>query len=101
MRNKLDFLYYRFYRFQVSVGNGNVAIAFSLLFMSFLVMINFFTIISILCIIVNFDVSFFNPVYVGLSSIFFIVGINYSLFIKNKRYKLIIKTHKNESKNDV
>lgn len=97
MREKLDCIYYRFYRFQVSVGNGIAAVPISLLFLSMLLMINFF---SIACLFYGFGgvkIPLRSILPGLLSFLSFSIIFNCLLFIKNKRYKQIIKNYKNET----
>ena len=101
MRNKLDYIYYRFYRFQVAVGNGNVAFTFSFIFLSFLVMLNFFAFTFILYAFLDIRLPFKNPVIGGLTVLGVIFLINFFLFIYGKRYLAIINRYKNEPLNTV
>ncbi|WP_295791449.1 hypothetical protein [Mucilaginibacter sp.] len=97
MREKLDYFYYRFYRFQVSVGNGIAAVPISLLFFSMLLMINF---ISIGCLFYGFGGVNIPPGDIlrwVISFLSFGIIINCLLFIKNKRYKYIIKNYEKET----
>ncbi|MBS7563795.1 hypothetical protein KHS38_05215 [Mucilaginibacter sp. Bleaf8] len=100
MRKKIDYIYYKFYKFQVSVGNGSIALTFSFIFLSFLMMINFFTGAFILYAVSGIKLPFGNPVASGLIIISGIALINYFLFIHKNRYKKILKRHegKNGSK---
>jgi uncharacterized membrane protein len=101
MRQKLDYIYYRFYRFQVSVGNGQVAVAFSLLFFSFLLMVNVQSVMGFLYAFAGIKVPYDNPGIIGLTIIGLITFINMILFIYRQRYKSIIKRYKDESKDAV
>lgn len=100
MRERLDNIYYRFYRFQVSVGNSGVAVTFSLIFLSFLLLINLFSIFFILHGFLEIKMPFHNAID-GLITVGVIILINYFLFIYRERYKAIIKNHKNESTKNV
>ncbi len=96
MRDRLDYIYYRFYRFQVSVGNGSIAIMFSFLFLSFLLMINFFAFAYILYAFFGIKMPLQNATIGGLTVIGIICVVNYFLFIYRNRYQKIIKRYKGE-----
>ncbi|NQX37353.1 hypothetical protein SAMN05421820_103672 [Pedobacter steynii] len=96
MRDRLDYIYYRLYRFQISVGNGSIAIMFSFLFLSFLVMINFFAFTYILYALFGIKILLLNGGTFGFIVVGMIPVINYFLFIYGKRYQEIIKRYKKE-----
>jgi hypothetical protein len=97
MREKLDYVYYRFYRFQISVGNGIAAVPISLLFFSMSLMFNFF---SMGCLFYGFggvNIPSGDILPWVISFLSFGIIINYLLFIKNKRYERVIKNYENET----
>jgi uncharacterized membrane protein len=98
MKEKLDYIYYRFYRFQVSVGNGAIAGPFTVMFLCFLLTVNFFSLANLLYGITGIAVQFENEIILGLiiPCIFGVAG--YFLFIQGKRYKQIVKKYEKELK---
>ncbi len=101
MRKKLDYIYYRFYRFQVSVGNGNNATFASLMFMTFLFMVNCFSVSFILYGIFGIKLPLNNAISNGLTVVSLIFIFNYFIFIHNKRYKSIISLYNSETKDQI
>lgn len=97
MREKLDYVYYRFYSFQAFIGHGIDAVPTSILFLSTLITFNFF---GIGCLLYGFGVVKIPPqsILPGVISLFTCsIIINCLLFIKKARYKHIIKIYKNET----
>lgn len=101
MRDKLDYIYYRFYRFQVSVGNGIVAVPFAVLFLAFLIMLNFFSVVFFLYGLAGIKAPWHDAVITGVTVFFSVLTANCLLFIYDKRYKYIIKFYENEPKHNV
>ena len=99
MRKRLDYIYYRFYRFQVSVGNGIIAVPMSLLFLS--LTLNFFSVISALYAFFGINVLSYHLKFGGVIVIGIIITTNYFLFAYGKRYKAIIERYENEGKLNV
>ena len=101
MRKLIDLIYYRFYRFQISVGNGQIAVLFALLFLSFLILVNIVALIYIIYGVAGFMYIYDDVTVQGLALTGGIISINAYLFIYKKRYKIIIKQYKNETKAEV
>jgi len=101
MRNKLDYIYYRFYRFQVSVGNSFVAVPFALLFLTYLLILNFFSIVFFLYGLAGIKAPWHDAVITGSTCFLLVAAANYLLFIYKKRYRSIIKLYQNEPKHSV
>ena len=103
MRGKLDYIYYRLYRFQISVGNYDIAVFSSVLFLCFLILINFYSVLILLGVFagIKLPIKNLNLTIVGLSIFLGILLILYFLFIFKKRYKQIIKKYQNEDKSAV
>lgn len=97
IKNKLHYVYYRFYRLQVSVGNDGIAVFSSIAMMSFILMLNLFFIIGAIYAFTGAKILSGNPVAIGLGIYGSILTILYILFIYNGRYKAIIKENMGES----
>ncbi|MES2063590.1 MAG: hypothetical protein V4456_16805 [Bacteroidota bacterium] len=96
MREHLDLIFYRMYRFQVTMGNGQIAVFSSVLFLTFLEMINVFTLTFFLYALKGIAIPFQDPIRGGLSIFGALVLFNFLLFTFKKRDKIIVKKYKHE-----
>lgn len=96
MRDKLDSIFYRVYRFQVSVGNQAIAVFFSMLFISFLLTVNTVSVLNFLYAFKGIRYVDGNSVQLGLGTLGTLMFLNYCLFVYKGRYKKIIKRIRNE-----
>ena len=101
MREKLDYIYYRFYRFQIAVGNATVAVPFAFLFMLFLILTNLFSISYILYGLFGLELLARNGIIKTFSISILLLFLNFFLFIYRKRYKKIIKTYQKDTKHEI
>lgn len=97
MREKLDYIYYRFYQFQRWVGNGLNAEYMAVLQLEFTVMVNIFAIQYFLYGFWGIKFLDVRPEIAALTQSFVLMLIGYLLFIYKSRHKKIIKTHRSES----
>lgn len=90
----LNYLYYRYYKFQVKVGNRDIAPFSAMLIIAFTMMLYYFSLFFIIIVIIPKDVlsryagymiSFSIPLFL------FIMISLYNSFIYKSRYKKIIK----------
>jgi len=98
MRQKLDYIYFRFYRFQVAVGNATVAVPFAYLFIVFLLVLNLLSITSTLYGLFGIKLLADNGLEKAFSIAFLLFVLSFFLFIYRGRYKKIIATYKMETK---
>jgi hypothetical protein len=98
----VDYLFYQYYKFQVKVGNADVAEHFSILMIGFLCELYFFAISFIIIIIEPKHPFVFNSEYFKFSiisaPIIIVITLYLSIFRK-KRYKVIIKEYSKASPN--
>jgi succinate dehydrogenase hydrophobic anchor subunit len=92
----LEFLFYRYYKFQVRVGNSDIAPFSAMLIIVSTIMLYYFgvfflTIVLIPKDILNFDTTYFAIASVGL--LIFLMITLYLLLIHKSKYKKIIKEH--------
>jgi glucan phosphoethanolaminetransferase (alkaline phosphatase superfamily) len=95
MREKLEFLYYRYYKLQVKMGNADIAPFSSILSIATILMLYFFDIMFIISIISNGKAPFLNVSVVCLS-LLFLIGFLYIILVNNGKYKIIIKEQEKE-----
>lgn len=93
----LEYLYNKYYYFQVKVGNGIIAAYTSMLFLVFVL------IIYVLSLFMFIPSGFFDPVliitmdhvpWISMGLFFLLMIINYRILIYKKKYKRIIKDQK-------
>ncbi len=97
----IRYLYYKYYIFQVKMGNSDVAPFSAMLIIAFTIMLYYFSLFFLIITIVPKDLLRLNtPFFLSFSiAIFFFLIIRlYFLFIHNGKYKGIIKSY--ETGND-
>ncbi len=97
----IGYLYYKYYIFQVKMGNSDVAPFSAMLIIAFTIMLYYFSLFFLIITIVPKDLLGLNTDFFLAFSIalllFLIIGL-YFLFVHNEKYKGIIKSY--ETGND-
>lgn len=91
----LEYLFYRYYRFQVRIGNADIATFSSMLIIAFTVMLyifDFFIILSVLFPQLSPNLSW----KFSFILLFSIIALLYFLLIHKWKYKQIIKSKEKE-----
>jgi len=94
----LEFLYYRYYKFQVRVGNSDIAPFSAMLIIASTIMLYyfsvFFLIIQVPKDILNFDITYFAIISLGLL-VLLMITLYFLLVYKSKYKKIINEYEKN------
>jgi uncharacterized membrane protein len=101
MKHKLEYFYYRVYRLQVSLGNGMVAKGFAVFMLSFLIGLNFYSVLFVAYGLFGVTLLLQGGGIAGGLIFFSLMVVGYLLFIRGKRYKSIIEEYKKEPKENV
>jgi len=96
MINYLEFLYYRYYKFQVRVGNSDIAPFSAMLIIASTIMLYYFGVFFLAIVLIpkdifNLDTTYFAIASVGL--LVFLMITLYFLLVYKSKYKKIIKEH--------
>lgn len=97
--NFLTYLYYKYYRFQVRVGNGDIALFTSILFMMFITMLYYWG-IQLLIFVIFPNTKSWDLSYIKLGTVFLpcYLFLWCCLFVwRKKRYKKIIEYYEKVS----
>ncbi|OJX31050.1 MAG: hypothetical protein BGO86_01310 [Chryseobacterium sp. 36-9] len=98
IKNLFDYLFYKYYHFQILVGNGDRAFVMAILSLTFISFLYLSSIIMIFLFFIPTKITI-NPLYgVILLSIIFLMF--YLLFSHRKRYISIINDTKFKTKNN-
>lgn len=101
MKHKLEYLYYRAYRSQVSLGNGMIARYTAVMLLSFLIGLNFYSILFMAYGIFGVTLLLEGGGIAGGLIMLSLMIVGYLLLINGKRYKSIIDKYKGESETSV
>lgn len=97
----LEFLYYRYYKFQVRVGNSDIAPFSAMLIIACTIMLYYFSLFFLIILIpkdiLNFNITYFAIISVGLL-VFLIIAL-YLLLVHKSKYKKIIKEYEKNKVN--
>jgi succinate dehydrogenase hydrophobic anchor subunit len=95
MTKFLEFLYYRYYKFQVRVGNSDIAPFSAMLIIASTIMLYYFSIFFLLILvpkdILNFNITYF-PIISLVLLVFLMIAL-YLLLVHKSKYKIIIKEY--------
>lgn len=93
----LEYLYFKYYSFQVRVGNRDVAPFSSMLIIAFTFMLYFFSIFFLGILFIPQGVLNMNIFkYVSISLFFFLIIWLYLLLVNKGKYKVILKKYEQE-----
>ncbi len=89
-----DYLYCKYYNFQVKVGNADVAPFSSMLIITFTIMLYYFSFFFLTITIfnkevLNFDMTVFK--YFSIALFFGLIVFFYFIFLRNGKYKRVLK----------
>ena len=95
MIKHLEFLYYGYYKFQVRVGNIDIAPFSAMLIIASTIMLYYFSAFFLIILvpkdILNFNITYFAIISIGL--LLFLMIALYLLLVHKSKYKKIIKEH--------
>lgn len=99
-RNTLNYLYCKYYIFQVCVGNNDIAKYSALLIIT--ITLNLYILFIFLCANILFDVEFPKISKIAFITIFLLMFLSfYFLLVYKKRYEKILNNQKIRDKSNV
>ena len=96
----IKFLYYRYYNFQLRVGNADIAPLSACLLLAFIIMLYYFSVFYVVILFMpnlKLDMNIYK--YLSISLFFIIIVWLYLTLVHNGKYKIILKNHEKEYKN--
>lgn len=91
----LEFLYYKYYKFQARVGNSDIAPFSAMLIIASTIMLYYFSVFFLFILvpkdILNLNITYFAIISVGLL-VFLMISL-YLLLVHKSKYKKIIKEY--------
>ena len=97
--NYLEYLYLKYYCFQVRVGNNDIAPFSSILIIAFTIMLYYFSIFFLGILFISqgvLDMKLFK--YLSISLFIFIIARLYYLFVYKMKYKVLQRKYEMEIK---
>lgn len=92
----LEYLYYKYYSFQVKVGNGDVASFSSMLIIAFTIVLYFFSFLFWIMLLwpkSGLDIRYLMPI--SLLLLIVLIFALYNLLVRNGKYKKILRKNNN------